>query len=304
MKIVRYSSAGSGTALGILADEDTIAPLPGLSAGSAPARLADVLSSPNGTLDDLRSRAQDSRHTVDRRSVRLLSPISPGTLIVCAGANFWAHLKEMGDELPDKPAWFIKNANAIVGPDDPIILPGSASGHVDWEGELAVVIGRPCHAVAAADAWDYVAGYTLLNDVSARDAIPTIQAAQTPLDGRWAWTDMLLGKQFPTFAPIGPAVVTRDEIKDVGSVQLTTTVNGRVMQDSLISDMAVGIPDLIEQFSRYFRFEPGDVISTGTPAGAGAGQKPPIFLKSGDEVVVSATGVGELRNPVRAAARE
>ena len=158
---------------------------------------------------------------------------------------------------------------------------------------------RPCFAVRAADAWDYVAGYTLLNDVSARDALPGLARASTPLEGRWAWTDMLLGKQFPTFGPVGPAVVTADEIGDPGALRLTTTVNGVTMQDAPVSDLAVGIPELIEAFSRYFPFQPGDVISTGSPAGVGAGRKPPVYLRPGDVVTVAVTGIGELTNTVR-----
>lgn len=177
-------------------------------------------------------------------------------------------------------------------------MPAEFPDHVDYEGELCVVIGKPCHAVRAEDAWAFVAGYTLLNDVSARDAFPGLAAATTPLEGRWAWTDMLLGKQFPTFGPIGPAVVTADEFDDVGALRLTTTLNGRTVQDALVSDLAVGVPELIEQFSRYFPFQPGDVISTGTPAGVGAGRRPPLYLRHGDVVTVAVEGIGELTNPV------
>ncbi|MBO0832592.1 MAG: fumarylacetoacetate hydrolase family protein, partial [Actinobacteria bacterium] len=170
--------------------------------------------------------------------------------------------------------------------------------HVDYEGELCVVIGKSCHRVRAEEAWGYVAGYTLLNDVSARDYLPALAAARTAIEGRWAWTDNLLAKQFPTFAPVGPAVLTADEVNDASTLRLTTTVNGEIMQDALLSDLAVDVPHLIEQFSRYFVFQPGDVISTGTPAGVGAGRQPPAYLRDGDVVTIAVNEIGELTNPV------
>lgn len=266
----------------------------------APATVAGVIAGGPELLDRLAKVVAevDAAVVVPQEEVRLRAPLGERELVVCAGANYRSHLAEMGEELPEKAAWFIKNSRSVIGPGAPIVLPAEFPDHVDYEGELCVVIGKPCHAVRAEDAWDFVAGYTLLNDVSARDALPGLAAATTPLEGRWAWTDMLLGKQFPTFGPIGPAVVTADEFEDAGALRLTTTVNGRTVQDALVSDLAVGVPELIEQFSRYFPFQPGDVISTGTPAGVGAGRRPPLYLRPGDVVTVAVGGIGELTNPV------
>lgn len=267
----------------------------------APVTVAAVLAGGPDLLERLATAvtATDAEAVVPADRVRLRAPLGEQELVVCAGANYRSHLREMGEpEVPDKPAWFVKNSRSIVGPGAPIVRPASFPDRVDYEGELCVVIGKPCHAVRAADAWEYVAGYTLLNDVSARDAFPGLAAARTPTEGRWAWSEMLLGKQFPTFGPLGPAVVTADEIDDVGALRLTTVVNGRTVQDAPVSDLAVGVPELVEQFSRYFAFRPGDVISTGTPAGVGAGRRPPVYLQPGDVVTVAVAEIGELTNVV------
>ncbi len=229
---------------------------------------------------------------------RLLEPMGERVLLICAGANYRAHLAEMGEDVPEKAAYFAKSPNSIVGTGHPIYLPRAFPDQVDWEGELCFVFGKDCHDVKAADAWDYIGGFTLLNDVSARDNFPPIMSAKTPIEGRWAWTDMLLGKQFPTFGPLGPAVVTDDEIGDPETMRLQTIVNGVVMQDAPISDLAVGIPALVEQFSRYYSFQAGDIISTGTPSGVGFGHRPPIFLKNGDTVTVTIEQIGSLTNSV------
>lgn len=230
--------------------------------------------------------------------VELLAPLGERVLVVAAGANYRSHLAEMGEEPSDELAWFVKSPNCLIGTGQAIRLPAGFAEQVDFEGELCVVFGRTCHDINAADALSYVGGYTVMNDVSARDALPGLGSAATPAEGRYAWMNMLLGKQFPTFAPLGPAVVTADEIADPGDLQLTTTVNGVTMQDASTSDLAVGVPDLIARLSRYFSFAPGDVLSTGTPAGVGAGRRPPVYLRAGDIVAVEVKGVGALVNPV------
>jgi 2-keto-4-pentenoate hydratase/2-oxohepta-3-ene-1,7-dioic acid hydratase in catechol pathway len=276
-----------------------VVPVRAALGAEAPATVAGVLAGGPALLDRLAAAVAASDAVVPADRVRLRAPLGEQELVVCAGANYRSHLREMGEpEVPDKPAWFIKNSRAVVGPGASIVRPAQFPDQVDYEGELCVVIGKPCHGVHAADAWEYVAGYTLLNDVSARDAFPGLAAARTPTEGRWAWSEMLLGKQFPTFGPIGPAVVTADEIDDVSALWLTTVVNGRTVQDAPVSDLAVGVPELVEQFSRYFAFQPGDVISTGTPAGVGAGRRPPVYLQPGDVVTVAVAEIGELTNVV------
>ncbi|MCM2387250.1 fumarylacetoacetate hydrolase family protein, partial [Streptomyces albipurpureus] len=228
--------------------------------------------------------------------VTLLAPLGERVQIVAAGVNYRSHVLEMGGEPPKKAAWFVKSPHSVVGTGALVRIPAGAPDMVDFEGEFCVVFGRSCHAVEAAEAMDYIGGYTIINDVSARDAVPAIVGATTPEEGRWTWSDMLLGKQYPTFCPMGPVVVTADEIADPENLAIRTTLNGRLMQDGHTSDLLTGIAELIEQLSRYFTFEPGDVLSTGTPAGVGMGHKPPVFMHAGDEVRVSVEGIGELVN--------
>jgi len=230
--------------------------------------------------------------------VRLYAPVRRGALILCAGGNYRSHLEEMGESVPERAPSFLKSPNAVVGSGDPIVLPGEFPDMVDFEGELCVVFGRPCHRVRWHEAMDYVAGYTILNDVSDRHRVAAMLTAATPVEGRWSVIEMLMGKQLPTFAPVGPAILTADEVPDPAALHLTTRLNGEVMQDASVADLIVGIPQLIEEMSRYYSFEPGDLLSTGTPAGTGAGQNPPRYLKAGDQVTIEVTGIGELTNPV------
>lgn len=306
MKLVHFSIDDASTAgarntvtAGVQHENGDVSPVADLLGAGAPARIRDVLAAGPQLLDQLRRRAAKPGAALPAAGVRLHAPVGDDVLLLCAGANYRAHLEEIGDQVPDKAAWHIKNSRSIVGPGEPIRLPADADEMVDWEAEFSLVIGRTCFEVSADDAMSYIGGYTLLNDVSARDGVAAIQQATTAVEGRWAWTDMLLGKQFPTFAPLGPAIVTADEIDDVDSTRLTATVNGEIMQDARLDDLVVGIPQLVEYFSRYFRLEPGDVISTGTPAGVGAGRTPPRYLAAGDVVTIAATGLGELSNPVQ-----
>jgi 2-keto-4-pentenoate hydratase/2-oxohepta-3-ene-1,7-dioic acid hydratase in catechol pathway len=271
---------------------------------AVPSSVADILRRGQDYQDVvqgvLASVAAEPRHAVERgwvvpEPVAMLAPLGERVLVVASGANYRAHLEEMGEEPPEKPAWFVKSPSP-TGTGTPIRIPADAPGMVDFEGEFCLVFGRTCHGVKAADAMSYIGGYTIINDVSARDAIPGLAAAATAEEGRWAWTDMLLGKQYPTFCPMGPAVVTADEVAHPGNLAITTTLNGKVMQKGHTSDLLTGIPELIEQMSRYFSFEPGDVLSTGTPAGVGVGRRPPVFMRAGDEVRVSVEGIGDLVN--------
>jgi 2-keto-4-pentenoate hydratase/2-oxohepta-3-ene-1,7-dioic acid hydratase in catechol pathway len=169
---------------------------------------------------------------------------------------------------------------------------------LDWEGEFSVVIGKPCHRVKAAQALDYVAGYTIVNDVSARDWVAPIFSATGVMGPIHAWEHNLLGKMFPTFCPMGPVLATRDDVPDPANVKLQTRLNGEVMQDANTDDLVFSVVQLIEYYSQFYLFRPGDVITTGSPSGVGYGRNPKRFMKAGDVVEVEVEGIGILRNPL------
>jgi 2-keto-4-pentenoate hydratase/2-oxohepta-3-ene-1,7-dioic acid hydratase in catechol pathway len=245
-------------------------------------------------------RLRDQQALVPRAQARLLAPIPDPLLILSCGMNYRAHLAEMKTPVPDKPAAFTKNAAQIIGPEAPILLPPSHPDMVDWEGEFTVVMGRACHRVRAQEALDHVAGYTIVNDVSARDWVKPIFEAEGVMNAIHAWEVNLLGKQFPTFCPMGPALVTRDEIPDPTSLHLETRLNGQVMQSTSTSDLVFGVAELIAYYSQYYRFRPGDVITTGSPAGVGFGRNPKIFMRAGDRIEVEIERIGVLGNPIEA----
>jgi 2-keto-4-pentenoate hydratase/2-oxohepta-3-ene-1,7-dioic acid hydratase in catechol pathway len=171
---------------------------------------------------------------------------------------------------------------------------------VDWEGEFTVVLGKGGHNIPAARALDHVAGYTIINDVSARDWVAPIFAASGVMGPIHAWEHNLLGKMLPTFCPMGPCLATKDEVPDPGDVRIVTRLNGQVMQDAHTSDLVFGVAKLIEYYSQFYRFLPGDCITTGSPSGVGFGRNPKVFMKAGDTIEVEVSGVGVLSNPVRA----
>jgi 2-keto-4-pentenoate hydratase/2-oxohepta-3-ene-1,7-dioic acid hydratase in catechol pathway len=234
----------------------------------------------------------------DLADVRLLPPVGPGQLIVCCGFNYAAHEAEVGGT-SFGTTWFIKNANSTIGSGDPIVIPPDNSETVDYEGELAVVIGRPCHRVPAAEALRYVAGYTLVNDVSAR--LRPGRGEESTDDIKRSVINSHLGKQYPSFCPIGPTLITADEVADPRGLSFTTSVNGVLTQRAQLRHMRLGVPELIAWLSNVFAFRPGDIISTGSPAGSGISQTPPLFLKPTDVVTVAAARIGELRNTVTSA---
>ena len=216
-------------------------------------------------------------------SARLGPPIPDPDKIICLGLNYRSHAAEAGFEIPKVPILFAKYRNALNGPNSPIILP-SLSKEIDYEGELAVVIGRRCKNVSVEEALDYVAGYMALNDVSARD----LQFRT----GQW-----LSGKTLDTFAPCGPALAI-NEIDNPQSLNISTRVNGQTLQQANTGDMIFSVAETISYISQLMTFEPGDIIATGTPEGVGFKRNPPVFLHDGDDVEVEIEGIGTLRNPV------
>jgi 2-keto-4-pentenoate hydratase/2-oxohepta-3-ene-1,7-dioic acid hydratase in catechol pathway len=219
------------------------------------------------------------------KDVVLAAPFARPSKIVCIGLNYANHAKETGAPIPPEPVIFFKSTTALTGPYDNIVIPKN-SKKTDWEVELAVVIGKKASYVEEADALNYVAGYCLHNDISEREF-------QLERNGTWA-----KGKGCDTFAPIGPFLATRDEISDIDNLRLWLTVNGQIMQDGNTSDFIFKIPHLISYVSQFMTLLPGDVISTGTPAGVGLGMNPQVYLKAGDVVELGIDGLGTSKQQV------
>jgi acylpyruvate hydrolase len=244
-------------------------------------------------LNEIRSHLADDEMVNKYRRAGALHPISgvvvnppvlhPGK-ILAVGLNYAAHASEGGRKPPERPLIFSKNVTALIGPGDSIRLP-RISDKVDYEGELAVIIGKEGRSIALSNAYEHIAGYTIMNDVTARD----LQRSES----QWA-----RAKGLDTFAPCGPWLVTTDEITDPHSLDISLRVNGETRQQSLTSDLIFKIPYLIEFISEDLTLRPGDIISTGTPSGVGAYMTPPVFLKRGDIIEISISGIGVLRNLV------
>lgn len=218
---------------------------------------------------------------------RILAPVVPPT-IFCIGLNYRKHAEETGAKLPEHPVLFLKSASAVQDPNEAIELPRAlASGEVDFEGELAVVIGKRCKNATRENALDYVAGYTCGNDVSARD-----------WQKKWGGGQWCRGKTFDTFCPLGPFLVTPDEVPNPNDLRIRTMVNEEVMQDWTTSDMIFDVPALIAFLSGSTTLLPGTVIMTGTPHGVGMARTPQVWLKPGDIVSIMIDNVGKLTNPV------
>lgn len=218
---------------------------------------------------------------------KLLAPLQPVD-IICIGLNYRRHAQEGNQPIPEFPVVFMKNIGTLQNPGDPIYLPRKLkSDSVDYECELAVVIGKRCYNVPKEEALDYVLGYTCANDVSARD-----------WQMKYGGTQWCRGKTFATFCPLGPYLVTKEEIANPNSLSIRTILNGNTMQDWNTNDMIFDIPTLIEFLSGSTVLLPGTVILTGTPHGVGGARKPPVFLKHGDSVTIAIESIGELTNPV------
>jgi 2-keto-4-pentenoate hydratase/2-oxohepta-3-ene-1,7-dioic acid hydratase in catechol pathway len=219
---------------------------------------------------------------------RLLAPIEPA-VILCMGLNYKAHAKETKAQVPERPILFMKNPAALQHPGQPIFLPRHLrSDRVDYEAELAVVIGRRCKNVGRTEALDYVLGYTCANDVSARD-----------WQIKWGGGQWCRAKSFDTFAPMGPCLVTPDDIENPNALRIRTRVNGRTLQDSNTADMIFDLAGIIEFLSGSTTLKPGTVIFTGTPEGVGMARDPKIWLQPGDKVEIEIEKIGILENPVR-----
>jgi 2,4-didehydro-3-deoxy-L-rhamnonate hydrolase len=236
-------------------------------------------------VDHLATGQADDAAPVPLAEVELRAPVRRPGKIVAIGLNYRAHAAESEEPVPEEPILFAKFANSVIGPGEAILIP-AATESADYEAELAVVIGRTTREVDVADALAHVAGYTCANDVSARDL--QLRVSQ--------WTR---GKAVDTFLPMGPWLVTADEIPDPDHLAIRCLLNGEVMQDSNTDQMVFGVAELVSFISQTMTLEPGDVISTGTPPGVGFLRDPPRLLKEGDEVTVELEGIGALTNPVR-----
>src|SRR6266853_4540544 len=220
-----------------------------------------------------------------RRSVRLGAPICRPSKIVCIGLNFRGHAEESGMEIPKEPVIFFKATSALVGPNDPLVIPKNAT-KVDWEVELAIVVEKKASYVSRKNAMDYIAGFVLHNDYSER-------SFQLERGGQW-----VKGKRADTFAPFGPFLGSPDELRDPSNLKMWLKVNGEIRQNSSTANMIFDVATLLSYVSEFMRLLPGDVISTGTPPGVGLGMKPPQYLKSGDVVELGIEGLGESRQHV------
>jgi len=219
--------------------------------------------------------------------VRLGPPIKRPSKIVCVGLNYVKHAEETGAKIPKEPILFFKSTSSIVGPNDDLIIPKN-SKKTDWEVELAFVIGKKASYVSKEEAMDYVAGYVLHNDYSEREY-------QLEREGQW-----VKGKSCDTFAPLGPFLVTKDELKDPHNLRLWLKLNGKIMQDSNTSDFVFDIPELVSYISQFMTLLPGDVVSTGTPFGVGLGLKPQVYIKPGDEIELGIDGLGTSKQIAKA----
>ncbi len=281
MKLVTFSRNGT-THIGALVTQDGQERVVDLNEAN-PSIPSDMIAFLEGG-DETRALAEAALGgpSYPLAEVKLLAPVRPGKFI-CIGLNYKDHAEETGSALPDFPIVFAKYSNAIAGPGDTIILP-KVTEQVDYEAELGFVIGKRARHVSEADALDYVAGYLPVNDVSARDY-------QTRTS-QWS-----MGKTFDTFGPLGPALVTSDEVADPHNLRISLDIDGVVLQDSNTRELIFNVPQLVASLSEVMTLEPGDVVSTGTPPGVGAARTPKRWMRDGETVSVTIEGLGTLTNP-------
>jgi len=294
MRVVSFIAEGTASAESSLVAEGTpsagvllgeeIVPAAALGAPASARKLLAALGR-----DELRALAERAERSGAQRlalgEVTLAAPVPDAQKIICIGLNYRDHAQETGQEIPQAPMWFAKFHNSLCGSGADIVLPSAHPDFVDYEAELALVVGRPTRNVAAADALARIAGVMPFNDVSARDL-----QLQNPL-----WTS---GKAIDTFAPCGPALVTLDEVEDLAGLTLRTRIDGDTVQEGTTANLIFAPAELVAWLSRTITLMPGDIIATGTPAGVGAAQG--RFLRPGDTVEVEIEGIGTLSNPVRA----
>jgi len=281
MRFITYK-AQNDARLGLLRDDHVI-DLATASDGRLPSDMRTFLQQGENAMRLARQVGENAAASLPLAEVTLLAPIPNPSKVVAIGLNYMDHCREQNIEPPELPIIFAKFPNAVAGPGAAIRWDPALTRKVDYEVELAVVMGRTARRVSAAEALNYVAGYTICNDVSARD----LQFG----DRQW-----VRGKSLDTFCPLGPWLVTRDEIPDPQDLSLRCTLNGRVMQDSTTAEMIFGVPQLVEFISRAFTLLPGDVIATGTPDGVGVFRSPQVFMKDGDVVTLEVEGLGQLTN--------
>ncbi len=281
MKLIRFGEPGKEKP-GVLLKDGTRIDASGVGSDYSEAFLA------GGGLKQLESWLQKNASSAPKvaPSVRLGSPVTRPSKIVCIGLNYRDHAAETKAEAPKEPVLFFKATTSLVGPNDPLMRPKNST-KVDWEVELAVVIGKKAQYVSKEGALDYVAGYALHNDYSERNF-------QLEHGGQW-----VKGKSADTFAPLGPFLATPDEVPNVGNLKMWLKVNGTLRQNSSTSNMIFDVPTLVSYVSQFMTLLPGDVISTGTPAGVGLGMNPPVYLNAGDVVELGIEGLGESRQEVQ-----
>jgi len=281
MKLITYTYAGK-TRLGVVRG-DQVVDLAAASENKLPDNMLEFLQQGEAAMDRARELLIQGAATVPLHDVTLLAPVPNPSKVVAIGLNYMDHCRETDTPPPTTPVIFTKFSTAIIGPGATIRWDPALTSQVDYEAELAVVFGKPTRRVSRATALDYVAGYMNANDVSARE----IQRG----DEQW-----VRGKSLDTFCPLGPALVTADEVPDPQALEIRSVLNGQVMQASNTAEMIFDVPTLIEFASRAFTFLPGDVLITGTPHGVGIGRNPPVFMADGDTITIEVEGLGSLTN--------
>ncbi len=284
MKLISYRDQQGQSHLGAKRG-DGIVNLHRASGGRLPDDMLEFLQLGEAAIDTARASLDRATEILPLDSLQLLAPVTNPSKIIAIGLNYRDHIRESGLPEPELATMFCKFPSALIASGESIRWSRELTRQVDYEAELAVVIGRPAYRVSAADAYEYVAGYTNCNDVSARDL-------QFRPGDQW-----LRGKCLDSFCPLGPYIATRDEIPDPHRLSIRCRVNDEIMQDSNTAEMIYDIPYLIEYLSAAFTLLPGDIIATGTPHGVGAFRDPPVWLESGDRVSVEIEGLGQLTNP-------
>lgn len=282
MKLVTFVYNGS-TRIGALVGADRVVDF-SQADPSLPGDMIGLLQGGDAALAAAQKAIAGAAQTLALADVKLLAPVPHPDKIICIGLNYSDHAAETGQPIPKFPIVFSKYSNTVIATGENIVLP-RVSNEVDYEAELGFVIGKTARHVSAANALEYIAGYMPINDVSARDYQTRISQ----------WT---MGKTFDTFAPMGPALVTSDEVGDPGNLAINLTINGETLQNSNTNKLIFGVPQLVEALTEVMTLQPGDVVSTGTPPGVGMARNPKRYMRPGDVVNITIEKLGTLSNPV------